>query len=115
MSAEETAQMEQLVRDFVEASAKVVQSDHDLLTKLVESAQIDHDLLAKLTEAVQTDHDLITKLAEVVTGDSTGMGLISVAKDHEKRLRWAETRLYLAVGALAMIELAIGVLTLLKH
>jgi len=82
--AESIQPMEQLIRDFVESSAKVVQSDHDLLTKL----------------------------AEAVMGEGTG--LISIAKDHEKRLRWAETRLYIAVGALGLVELAVGVLTLLK-
>ena len=82
--AEPIQPMEQLLRDFVEASARVVQSDHDLLMKL--------------TEAVMGE----------------GTGLIWIARDHEKRLRWAETRLYIAVGALGLVELAVGVLTLLK-
>jgi len=80
----ELPEMEQLVRDFIEASARIVQSDHDL----------------------------IIKLTEIVTGEGTG--LVTVAKDHERRLRWTETRLYIAVGGLAVIELMVGLFTLLK-
>ena len=105
--------METFVRDFLEGTAAIVRSDHDTLLKMAQAATIAATAATDLAAAVKGDHDLLIRLTQMVTGDETG--LISISKDHERRLRWVELRLYMAVGALALIELGIGLLTLLKH
>lgn len=100
-------QAKEALKTLADAAAEALKN----ATPMLEKATADHDILIRLETSMISLQEAVKKLTErdelhVTTNDFAAHLLVDA--DHEKRIRFLERYAWVAIGGLAILQIALG-------